>query len=87
MTILRFSDAETIQSAGAFMQGELERLDKKLYEPKSKFTWGRDIDLMTFLSATKQPPLSLPAMAPFPGSLPAISLGPRTRRPQLPRCL
>lgn len=54
MTILRFSDAETIQSAGAFMQGELERLDKKLYEPKSKFTWGRDIDLRNDVSISDE---------------------------------
>ena len=31
MTILRFSDAETIQSAGAFMQGELERLNRSYF--------------------------------------------------------
>lgn len=54
MTILRFTDAETIQSAGAFMQGELERLDKKLYEPKSKFTWGRDIDLRNDVSISDE---------------------------------
>lgn len=41
---MRFSDAE-IHSTGAFLQGELERLDPQLYEPITDFTWGRDIDL------------------------------------------
>lgn len=40
-------DATTIQSTGAFLVGELERLDPTLYEPISDFTWGRDIDLRT----------------------------------------
>ena len=38
-------DAQTIESTGAFLVGELERLDPTLYEPISDFTWGRDIDL------------------------------------------
>lgn len=41
---MRFSDSE-ITSTGAFLVGELERLDPKLYEPLSDFTWSRDIDL------------------------------------------
>lgn len=41
---MRFSDAE-ISSTGAFLVGELERLDPTLYEPISDFTWSRDIDL------------------------------------------
>lgn len=45
MTIKRFVDSETIESTGAFMQGELERLDQQIYEPISEFTYGRDIDL------------------------------------------
>ena len=41
---MRFTDAE-IASTGAFLVGELERLDPTLYEPISDFTWSRDIDL------------------------------------------
>jgi len=38
-------DARTIDSTGAFLVGELERLDQKLHEPLVAVTWGRDIDL------------------------------------------
>lgn len=38
-------DRYTIDSTGAFMIGELERLDKTLHEPLVSITWGRDIDL------------------------------------------
>ena len=41
---MRFNDA-TIQSTGAFLVGELERLDPELYGPIADFTWSRDIDL------------------------------------------
>jgi hypothetical protein len=40
-------DARTIDSAGAFLQGELERLDQTLHQPISAVTWGRDIDIRT----------------------------------------
>lgn len=35
----------TIDSTGAFLIGELERLDQSLHEPLVAVTWGRDIDL------------------------------------------
>src|ERR1035437_6162291 len=38
-------DGRTVDSTGAFMVGELERLDQKLHEPLVSVTWGRDIDL------------------------------------------
>ena len=38
-------DAQTIDSAGAFLVGELERLDQRLHEPLATVTWSRDIDL------------------------------------------
>lgn len=38
-------DRRTIDSSGAFLVGELERLDQKLHEPLASVTWGRDIDL------------------------------------------
>lgn len=38
-------DRRTIDSAGAFLVGELERLDQRLHEPLAAVTWSRDIDL------------------------------------------
>jgi len=38
-------DKYTIDSTGAFLIGELERLDQTLHEPLYNVTWGRDIDL------------------------------------------
>ncbi len=35
----------TVDSTGAFLVGELERLDLTLHEPLVDVTWGRDIDL------------------------------------------
>lgn len=41
----RTADGRTVDSTGAFMVGELERLDVTLHEPLAAVTWGRDIDL------------------------------------------
>ena len=41
---MRFTDSQ-IESTGAFLVGELERLDPTLYDPLADFTWSRDIDL------------------------------------------
>lgn len=38
-------DSQTVRSAGAFLIGELERLDQKLHEPLASVTWSRDIAL------------------------------------------
>ena len=38
-------DARTIDSTGAFLIGELERLDQTLHAPLVNVTWSRDIDL------------------------------------------
>jgi hypothetical protein len=43
-------DQQTIDSAGAFLVGELERLDQTLNMPLALFTWSRDIDLRTDVS-------------------------------------
>lgn len=43
-------DAETIVSAGAFLVGELERLDQDLHEPLVSVTWSRDIKLRSDVS-------------------------------------
>ena len=40
-------DAATVDSTGAFLISELERLDPRLHEPLVVTTWGRDIDLRT----------------------------------------
>lgn len=38
-------DSQTIDSAGVFLVGELERLDQRLHDPLAAVTWSRDIDL------------------------------------------
>lgn len=38
-------DRSSLDSTGAFLVGELERLDQTLHEPLVAVTWGRDIDL------------------------------------------
>ena len=41
----RTADGRTVDSTGAFLVGELERLDMTLHEPLASVTWGRDLDL------------------------------------------
>lgn len=41
----RTHDGRTCDSSGAFLVGELERLDQTLHNPLAAVTWGRDIDL------------------------------------------
>src|SRR5277367_1536394 len=41
----RTNDGRTIDSTGAFLVGELERMDMTLHDPLASVTWGRDIDL------------------------------------------
>lgn len=38
-------DGRTVDSTGAFLVGELERLDPTMHEPLAAVSWGRDIDL------------------------------------------
>lgn len=38
-------DGRTVDSTGAFLVGELERLDMTMHEPLAAVTWSRDIDL------------------------------------------
>lgn len=42
---MRTYDQNTIDSAGAFLVGELERLDQELHMPLVSVSWNRDIDL------------------------------------------
>lgn len=46
MTLMTF-DAATIDSTGAFLISELERLDQTLHMPLASVTWSRDIKLRT----------------------------------------
>lgn len=41
---MKFTDSE-IQSTGAFLVGQLERLDPHNYDPIAEFTWSRDMPL------------------------------------------
>lgn len=43
-------DQATIDSTGAFLVGQLERLDQTLNMPLVEFTWSRDIDIRTDVS-------------------------------------
>lgn len=47
---MRTFDARTIDSTGAFLLGELERLDQTMHDPLVSVTWGRDIDLRSDVS-------------------------------------
>lgn len=38
-------DGRTVDSTGAFMVGELERLDLTMHQPLAAVTWSRDVDL------------------------------------------
>jgi hypothetical protein len=43
-------DMATVDSTGAFLVGELERLDQRLHMPLAAVTWSRDVDLRTDVS-------------------------------------
>lgn len=43
-------DSHTVDSSGAFLVGELERLDQTMHEPLASVTWSRDIDLRSDVS-------------------------------------
>lgn len=47
-------DQNTIDSAGVFLIGELERLDQTLHEPLVSYTWSRDIDLREDVSVADE---------------------------------
>jgi hypothetical protein len=47
-------DKRTIDAAGAFLIGELERLDKTLHLPLNRVTWQRDIDLREDVTMTDE---------------------------------
>ena len=58
-------DGRTVDSTGAFLVGELERLDLALHEPLAAVSWGRDIDLREDVTLpTKLAALPLPPMRP-----------------------
>lgn len=66
-------DATTIQSTGAFLVGELERLDPTLYEPITDFTWGRDIDLRSDVTIADE--VTSFVLASFGGGFSGTQLG------------
>jgi hypothetical protein len=43
-------DRATVDSTGAFLVGQLERLDQTLNEPLVEYTWSRDIEIRTDVS-------------------------------------
>jgi hypothetical protein len=43
-------DRATVDSTGAFLIGQLERLDQTLNQPLVEYTWSRDIDIRTDVS-------------------------------------
>ncbi|WP_186067996.1 DUF2184 domain-containing protein [Burkholderia gladioli] len=47
-------DQATVDSTGAFLIGQLERLDQTLNEPLVEFTWSRDIEIRTDVSAADE---------------------------------
>jgi len=47
-------DQATVDSTGAFLVGQLERLDQTLNEPLVEFTWSRDIEIRTDVSAADE---------------------------------
>lgn len=47
-------DRATIDSTGAFLVGQLERLDQTLNEPLVEYTWSRDVYIRTDVSAADE---------------------------------
>lgn len=47
-------DQATVDSTGAFLVGQLERLDQTLNEPLVEYTWSRDIEIRTDVSAADE---------------------------------
>lgn len=47
-------DQQTIDSTGAFLVGQLERLDQTLNEPLVEYTWSRDVHIRTDVSAADE---------------------------------
>src|SRR5215469_15292393 len=44
-TGVKTHDGRWVDSSGAFLIGELERLDQTLHDPLASVSWSRDIDL------------------------------------------
>lgn len=60
----RTHDGRTVDSTGAFLVGELERLDQTLHMPLAAVTWSRDIDLRDDVSlADEQSSFTLTSFA------------------------
>lgn len=70
---IRFVDSESIASTGAFLVGELERLDPKIYDPIADFTYGRDIDLRNDVTIADE--VSSFILSEFKGGFGGTSVG------------
>lgn len=70
---VRFVDSESIASTGAFLVGELERLDPKIYDPIADFTYGRDIDLRNDVTIADE--VSSFILSEFKGGFGGTSVG------------
>jgi hypothetical protein len=69
---MTFDSQLTVDSTGAFLIGELERLDMTLHEPLAAVTWGRDIDLREDVTmADEQSSFTLSSFAAAGGINPA----------------
>lgn len=62
-------DGRTVDSTGAFMVGELERLDQTLHMPLAAVTWGRDIDIREDVSIADEVSSFTLSNAGSPGGL------------------
>jgi len=67
---LKTYDAQTVSAAGAFLEGELERLDPRMHAPLVSVTWGRDIDLREDVSISDEATSFLNTSFAAPGANP-----------------
>lgn len=65
----RTHDGRTVDSTGAFLVGELERLDQELHMPLAAVTWSRDIDLREDVSLADEVSSFTLSTFASPGSL------------------
>jgi hypothetical protein len=74
----RTADGKTVDSTGAFLVGELERIDLTMHEPLAAVTWMRDIPLredVTIADEVSSFTLSQYASAPSVGGGSAVGAG------------
>jgi hypothetical protein len=67
---LQTFDQATVDSAGVFLVGELERLDPRLHMPLVSYTWARDIDLREDVTMGDEESSFTNSMFGAPGGIP-----------------